>query len=368
MSLTVTHINADSTFLLTFRPAASTTAPALPPSPGYPHDSFSILLDPWLVGESTIISSLFSVARLSVPACISSLRDLPSPPDLVIISQEKPDHCNEKTLRQLDPGSKSGDSTPSKTPLILAVPKAAKLIRSWKHFSPARVQVLERWDPGSSKENNIRCLPIPASSPLGRPGEVSIAFMPNKWDLSGLHNAIGITYRPPSTRHVLGDSPITPPASPLLSPASTTPFQTSTSYTAIQDRTISVIYAPHGVSYSVLRPYASQHLVKEAALPLTLLLHSFDRVQSPWWLGGNVSAGSPGGVEIARNLQTRCWISAHDEVKDLSGWVIPYMRTSVHTREEVEALVGMEDTEKGRGIRSEILVLDAGQNWSFGPN
>jgi Beta-lactamase superfamily domain len=366
MSLTVTHINADSTFLLVFRPAAA-AAPAFPPSPGRSPGSFSILLDPWLVGESTIISSLFSVARHTTPACISSLRDLPSPPDLVLISQEKPDHCHEETLRQLDPGSKNSDNTLSKSPLILAEPNAAKRIRSWKHFSPDCVQALERWEPNSNKENNIRRLPIPASSPLGRPGEVSIAFIPNKWDLSGLHNAIGITYRPPSTRHALGDSSITPPASPLLSPASATPLQTSTSYAAIQDRTISVIYSPHGVSYSLLQPYASQHLVKEAALPLTLLLHSFDRVQSPWWLGGNVSAGSPGGVEIARNLQTRCWISAHDEVKDLRGIVIPYMRTRVYTREEVEALVGMEDTEKGRGIKSEILILDAGQNWSFGP-
>ncbi|KAI9855369.1 MAG: hypothetical protein M1813_009827 [Trichoglossum hirsutum] len=371
MSLTVTHLNADSTFLLTFRPAATPTA-SLPPSPGYSPVTFSILFDPWLVGQSTIISSRFSVTRHTVPACISSLRDLPSPPDLVIVSQDKPDHCHEETLRQLDSHDdhvKDGDSDSSSskktTPLILADPNAAKRIRSWKHFPPHRVQALERWHPDSRKKDNIRRFPIPASSPAGRPGEISLAFIPNKRDPTGVHTAVVITYRPPSTRSPLDDSPTNPPTSPA-SPGSLQ--QSVTSYTAAQDRTISVIYSPHGVSYSVLRPYASQHLVKEAALPLTLLLHSFDRVSNPWWLGGNISAGLPGGIDIARNLQTRCWIGAHDETKDSQGFVVPYVRLKSFTKEDVEALVGTEEkTEKGsKGVgKTDVVVLDVGENWSF---
>ena len=118
MSLTVTHLNADSTFLLVFRPAAAPTA-GFPPSPGYLPVAFSILLDPWLVGHSTVISSRFSVTRHTIPACVSSLRDLPSPPDLVIVSQDKPDHCHEETLRQLDPngdGNNNGDGSSSGKP------------------------------------------------------------------------------------------------------------------------------------------------------------------------------------------------------------------------------------------------------------
>ncbi|KAH0533842.1 hypothetical protein FGG08_007533 [Glutinoglossum americanum] len=368
MSLTVTHLNGDSTFLLTFRPAAQPNT-AFPPSPGYSPVAFSILFDPWLAGDSTIFSRRFSTARRTVPACISSLRDLPSPPDLVIVSQDKPDHCSPETLRQLDPRGERGEDgggSSKKTTLILADPNAAKRIRSWKHFSPGLVQAMERWEPDGKKENNIRRFSIPASSPLGQPGEVSIAFILNKRDLTGIHNAIGITYRPPSTRYPLGDPPITPPASPLLSPSARSPasFQPVTSYTASQDRTISVIYSPHGVSYPILQPYASHHLVKEAALPLTLLLHSFDRVSGPWWLGGNVTAGLPGGVDIARNLQTKCWISAHDEVKDLAGVVVPYMKMETFTKEEVEALVGT-GAEKGRGRGTEVVTLDAGQSWNY---
>ena len=64
-----------------------------------------------------------------------------------------------------------------------------------------------------------------------------------------------------------------------------------------REKTLSVIYSPHGVSYDVIRPYASSYLVSESALPLTALLHSFDCVENPWWLGGNISAGSPGGTD-----------------------------------------------------------------------
>ena len=79
-----------------------------------------------------------------------------------------------------------------------------------------------------------------------------------------------------------------------------------------------------------------------AALPLTLLLHSFDRVENPWYLGGNVAAGSPGGIEIAQNLMARCWISAHDEDKDNTGLSVMSVKTRKYTKEEVRAMLRQE--------------------------
>lgn len=73
-----------------------------------------------------------------------------------------------------------------------------------------------------------------------------------------------------------------------------------------------------------------------AALPLTLLLHSFDRVNNPWWMGGNVATGLPGGVEIAQNLMARCWISAHDEEKVNTGISVKNVTKRKYTLEEVE--------------------------------
>src|SRR5207248_5725133 len=88
-------------------------------------------------------------------------------------------------------------------------------------------------------------------------------------------------------------------------------------------RPVSVLFTPHGLPFSPdLLPYTQNHLVKLGALPLTLLLHSFDHAQNPWYLGGNIMMGSTGGVEIARGLMARCWLSAHDEAKDDRGLAV----------------------------------------------
>ncbi|KAK7952023.1 uncharacterized protein PG986_007751 [Apiospora aurea] len=84
-------------------------------------------------------------------------------------------------------------------------------------------------------------------------------------------------------------------------------------------RPLSLIFSPHGINYAHLVPYASSHLVSEAALPLTALLHCMDSISNPWWLGGNICAGLPAGAEIARRLCARVWLSAHDGDKTVRG-------------------------------------------------
>lgn len=397
MSLTVKHLNGDTTFLLTFSP--NERRPPSPPSVQRQQitGTFSILVDPWISGPSTMWHPKFLLSRHTNPSCIQNLSHI-SDPNVVLVSQDKPDHCHEATLRQLDPTS------PITT--ILAEPAAAKRIRGYKFFDPERVHALREFSP--KKPDSIIKFYIPPIVPGGSPGEATISFIPARLDVSGVHNAICITYRPPSTtyapsrpftpRSPHGDSrlkqfpqdfpatqnlPVTPPESPVplksalsfssnalstssspLSKQSSTfsnhnpSISSASSVTSTSrmhsEKALSVIYSPHGVNYPLIHTYAS-HLVNTAALPLTLLLHSFNRVQNPWWMGGNITAGLPGGVEIAQNLMAKCWISAHDEDKDNSGLSVMSTKTRKHSIEEVRAML-----QEGRGSNTAVANLASG--------
>ncbi|KAH9880035.1 hypothetical protein J1614_002060 [Plenodomus biglobosus] len=337
MSLSVKSLNGDTSFLLVFTPPAAPLS-----SPGLFPGSFTILLDPWLVGPSIILNSVFSISQQKHQPCIPHLKDLPLEPDLVLISQHKPDHCHEETLRQLPPDCES---------TILAIPPAAKKIRSWKHFQPERVHALPKYVEG--KGDSLYRIVLPPPTPRGTCGQVTVTWMPAKRDISGVHHAIGITYRPPCTvlsqlspNHYL-DLPMSPPSSPA-SPMTITAASPRTivpSPNNNREKTLSVIYSPHGVSYDIIKPYATSHLVSESALPLTALLHSFDCVENPWWLGGNISAGSPGGLEMAQNLYARAWISAHDSDKDNRGWAVRRTQIAKTAVDEIRTMLEHGNTQ-----------------------
>ena len=477
MSLTVKHLNADASFLLIFSPEAHPTASDLRSVNG----AYTILVDPWLNGASIVSAPWFAKTVHNVAPCIQHLSEIEEP-DLVVVSQNKPDHCHGETLRQLRPEGKT---------TIAAEPGAAKAIRKWKHFDPHRVIGLPKYN-HKEKFSSLRLALRPLSH-AGLPGEVVISFIPAKNYTTGLHNAIGITYQPPThqrifapvstidlprktpyfhmplsprslppkspplpssprqsrpstidysmqstltvnrpqtaglgidrprlrssrtgssdflpfhqmppvhtplqhmpTRHTppqlsqpseedlaLPDfspggaydrsanvpqihepeadpAPFsfmlpTPPDSPTSTPSvpfrhtpsasvtsqmsSLTSYSSTSQVTPGRPRPLSVLFTPHGVPFSPdLLPYTQHHLVKLGALPLTLLLHSFDHVQNPWYLGGNIMTGSAGGVEIARGLMARCWLSAHDEAKDDRGVSVAKLKTTRMTPEEV---------------------------------
>ncbi|KAI3343027.1 hypothetical protein F4824DRAFT_510325 [Ustulina deusta] len=437
MALTVKHLNWDASFLLSFEPVIpESIADSVIPHP------FTILLDPWITGPSTILHPRISIASQKHPACISSLTELLRPPDLVIISQHNPDHCNEATLRQLPASGRT---------LILAEPASARMIRSWNYFDKSKIRTIKRWeDPRITGKQSVIRIPVPPVQPNGREGEVTVAFIPQKRDLAGLHGAIGITYRSPPTSHDLikkvplvkvlsppstpkaqgqifigrdtkppvtiptGDTfllPPTPPISPIspISPGSLRSIRSASTLIASSthslysphfrpanssqseivlppspyshSRPISLVFSPHGIQYGHLAPYATSHLVAEAALPLTALLHCMDSISNPWWLGGNVSAGVPYGAEIASKLGARLWISAHDGEKDVRGLATGLLKTRRWKDEEIEdalkyGLGGLGNSQKpgqdkGKGptqilrlnCGEEILVSGTGQLW-----
>ncbi|KZF24408.1 hypothetical protein L228DRAFT_266751 [Xylona heveae TC161] len=330
MSLTIKHLNADASFLLTFQPfttpAPTASAHGKGKAPAHVPGSFSIVIDPWLSGSVENVHPKVQYTRNLVPSCISSLKELAEAPDVVLISQAKSDHCHEETLVQLP-------TTGKKTTYILAEPAAAKKIKGWKHFLPSLVHPLEAFDE-KKKDKSLHRFTLPAlHQERGTPGEVAIAFIPDKWDMTGLHNAVGITYRAPTATGRKDGKP-----GPCLS----------------------IIYTPHGIPYPLLERYVSSHLAKEGALPLSLLLHSFDRVENPWWLGGTLLAGLPGGIDIAKNLYPRAWISAHDGEKENRGAVVHNLKTVRYSHTDVEAALKDEYS-----AHTDVLVMEPGAEYKI---
>jgi hypothetical protein len=303
-SLSVHQLNADSTFLLTWFPTPAapsdnptTTARKVP-------GSFTVLIDPWLSGHSTIFHPKFALAGHTTQSVVGSLDDLKDQVDLIIISQGMDDHCHKETLCSL----------PADTTIpIVAAPKAAKMISSWKYFTNDVVRSLSSYSP--SKSDTTFRIPITTSCPSSNPGELTVTNICPKVDLTGLHNAIGITYTPPAS------SPI---------PAST----------------LSALYTPHGTPLTSLQPYISHHLRPlPGALPLTALFHSLNHESNPWILGGEICAGTPGALQIVRQVGVRNWIGAHDEIKEVSGLGTKFLRSRVFAEDDARELVEKEGCE-----------------------
>lgn len=344
MSLTIKHLNGDASFLLSFQPLQQ-----FPPSPNASSNTFTVVLDPWLDGVSKIWHQKFSVSAIKDQSSVRSLAEIDEP-DFVIISQDKTDHCHAQTLKTLP---KSGGKT-----IVLAEPASAKTIRGWKHFDTNKVQTLPRWE--EDKSEAIRRIYLPPLEDGGMAGEVTISYIAPRVDLTGLHSAVCITYKPPTyASEVRSGLPLTPPASPHSNEIPRT--------SQIVQRTLSVLFSPHGLPYSALRPFVTSHLVSSSALPLTALLHSFDRVSNPWYLGGNISAGLPGGVEIAQKLIPQVWISAHDGDKNTTGFATLQTTITKFDREKVEEIVSPKSAQFSSKTTTEVAVLKAGEEMFLGP-
>jgi len=326
MPLTIQSLNADSTFLLSFVPRGDSAA-----------KPFTVVLDPWLAGPSHILHPKFALTRLKTEPAIDSLASLPlGPPDLVLISQPKTDHCNEGTLRQLP--------AQSRATRIFAHPAAARKIRSWHHFPPDVVQSLPPYQskgagairvaiaPRLADGNEGTCPDIQSTGDDGmEPGELTVALIPAKHDMTGLHNAMGITYRPPKRR---ADS-------------------------ARDGEVISVLYTPHGVAEDAVLPYAQSHLAPLSALPLTILLHPMDVIRNPRLLGGTITAGSVPGVQLARALRAQTWCSAHDGEKTNTGVSVLGLTMRKYEMDEIESLVARGNDAKESPVC--LVRLKAGE-------
>ncbi|ATY58729.1 hypothetical protein A9K55_003704 [Cordyceps militaris] len=304
MALTIKQLHGAASFLITLEPLDTSDIALSTPS-------LSILLDPQTTTTTGVLPTI----------------------DLVLISSARRRHCHEATLRQL----------PSHTRILAAVPAAARRIRGWRHFDPAVVECLPRWD----DDDDDRVLRIPVLAARGGvPGEVTLTAIRRKRG-GAAHAAIGITYRPPTaTRPWLwcaapGDTLVPPPPPGLPTPAlsfsssgGSSPVSSTSAHPSppLAPRTpppppppsitsprrrrpvhhppspdrggaggVSILFAPRGVPYRGVQGYAATHLLNEAVLPLTALLHCFDAPSTVWPRGGS-------GRETASALGARAWI------------------------------------------------------------
>ncbi|KAK3055907.1 hypothetical protein LTR09_003141 [Extremus antarcticus] len=404
MALTVNQLNGDTTFLLTFSPPFAPDHPAK--RTRFPGD-FTILLDPWLSGRSSILHPTFQVSHHTIEPTITNLNDINQHIDLIIISQDKPDHCHRETLCSL---------AKEKHVDILATPAAAKKIRSWKHFDEKRVHIIPPYK--AEQSETIVKIPLAAYTSTTASGEITIANIATKRDITGLHNAIGITYQPPSSvftlntqweRHEQGTTVklsadgITRPQTPAQRPrtgsdtlppvdkkqlrkAVSFPYLPKAADTDVppvpplptplrtradsgiakpgtltnKERILNVIYTPHGVSPSTIATYLESHLKPLHALPVTTFFHSMNTEQNPWFLGGRVAGGAPPGVALAKAIGAQHWVGAHDESKDNRGMATIWIKRRRYELDEVKRMLleaGMQGTKAVRlGVGETVRI------------
>lgn len=335
MALHIKALNNDTSFFLTFIPSIVSKDQKFPETfPG----AFTILIDPWIVRSAEIIGPRFSHQELVGPVCIASLDELPEP-DMILVSQTQPDHCHEETMTQLSPHTES---------LIVGPATVARKIMGWRHFSIANIHALKRFKRG--KDDAVFRVEIPPPSPAGTPGEITISLLCPKPDFSGgLHNAIGITYRAPCCV-------LSPTSNHASNPSPHRAFGTD-----YEEKTLSVLYSPHGLAYNVIDSWAKSHLVQEAALPLLAMVHSTTIVDVPWYFGGNMATGCPGGLVIARNLLPTVWIAAHDAGKAVTGFTSSKIWKTEYDIADAQRELWAELEAAGSTRRPEILRIVAGE-------
>lgn len=352
MSLSVQQLNSDCTFLFTFSPACTTSD-----RPDLRDHSFNILIDPWLAGQSSILHPIFQYTKHTEKPHITSLADLKQKLDLIIISQDKPDHCHRETLCTL-PKSQHVN--------ILTTPAAAKKIKSWKCFAEDRIHVIPAYDAKRDEESTLKIKLLAYTSSGGAEGEITITHLPpTRLDLTKVHNGIAITYRPPGT--------ISPNLQQQAQPEPESAHDLDPPPPSTKPPTLSILFTPHGLSTTTLQPYITTHLLPRTTNTsnlttkphpppnpaLTLLIHSLSHDRNPSCLGGSVVYGAPGGLEILRTLRNLdmsvgFWIGAHDGPVERGGWSVKWLESRSYGVGEVQAWID------GEGLGTRVQALESG--------
>ena len=195
--------------------------------------------------------------------------------DVAAISHEFTDHCNKRTLLELDP------LTP-----IFAPKVAADLIRSWKHF--ARVLETPAFSRQKSDWRKTSLDPLP--------GWIGIARSAPESDSLYYHSAILITF------NLQGVG-------------------------SMDDTAEAVIYTPHGI-----RAEDVQHLPGSNPPVQTLvLIHGMHDIKLT---SKQLNLGAHNGLRVQRICHSKYWVSTHDEVKKARGLIAPFLYRKALTLQE----------------------------------
>ena len=424
MALTIKQLNGDASFMLTFEPIDADT------SKSSTDDSFRILMDPRLGGPSKPTMPSYRLSTAIPTQDVTNLMQLPEP-DVVIISNSRSDHCHQATLRQLPPtGTKTVILAEPAAAKVIRGWKyfdldKIQVLSRWEdprvcgQDTVVRIPVAPRAMDGDEGLVTVAYIPQKGKS-KGHHSAVGITYRPSStgpvlyrrpiqsWPV--LPPSLSPTYTQRASQHmsmtnvnrsdwqlphivipplqpIKGLSSSEPSSSPSSSSGASPTQSHASSFTSVRsarsrrsmatlsphamNRAVSVIFSPHGISYGSLEQYATSHLLSEAALPLTALLHCFDTVSQPWWLGGNVTSGSQVGQEIAAVLGARVWISTYDGEKDTRGLARRMTRRDKYRTDQVRDLLNGKRApaslyEGGEGKKksekpTEVLALARGE-------
>ena len=80
-------------------------------------------------------------------------------------------------------------------------------------------------------------------------------------------------------------------------------------------------------------------------------------------------AGATGGMQIARKLMARCWLSAHDEAKDDQGFSVKQLKVNRMAPDEVRK--ALWEGEEGEGLKKtgwlcDVRSLEVGKEMVIG--
>ena len=301
----LTHINADTTWLLSLPCPDPASAPS-------GRSRYNILIDPWLKGPQEDVAGWFSRQWHTADSVVQTIEELdqllqnaealdhdithaskdPSKAsyvDLVIVSHEFTDHCHQATLLEIQ------SSVP-----VLAGKRAARLIKSWKHFQT----VIEM-----SVFNNGCDWRKTTTFPL--PEWIGISRITTNFNPLYFHSAVMICAQQPAS---------------------------------VGNAAEAIIYTPHGVDASALSAVASA----EPPLRSLALLHGLHDVSIAW--SKQLNLGAVNAVKAQRVLRAKFWIGTHDEDKAKSGVIAHLLRRKTLTVAEALEELRESKLENGDGV------------------
>lgn len=320
---------------------------------------YNILIDPWLSGGQSDVASWFSQQFHASESAVKSIAEVEELAreieilakglrlgegrvsngddaedlgetflDAVAISHPFTDHCHKETLLEVHP------DVP-----VFAVEDAADLIRGWKHFR----SVVTTQSFGVDGNIDWR---LASQPPL--PEWISISRLVQKEDFINYHSAVMIAF----------DSKSGALAAPKGTTNGTTKRGHKRKESQLEDAAEALIYTPHGI-YS-----GDLNLIPAADPPIRTLafLHGLHNVRIGTASGRTaqqLNTGAHNGLKAQRVLNSKYWISTHDEIKQGGGLVSWFLQRDVISLPEA-----IKREREGRGSAGPI-GMDEGDAEAF---
>ena len=220
--------------------------------------------------------------------------------DVVVISHEFTDHCNKRTLLELD-----------RETTIFATRRAVRLIQSWKYFLDVHeIPSLPKYHFDWRK-----------TSQHSLPDWLGICQVTSQYDTLDYHSAILLAFDL-SLKHLPGQLYKGLPAE-------------------------AIVYTPHGIHAQDL------DLISSASPQFTTLalMHGLHDITISVQ---RLNLGAHNGLRAQRKCQAKYWVSTHDEVKKSAGFITPWLHRKALTLKEA-----LDEEREAKGeIKDESALAD----------